>query len=51
MTASQKDKAQAYKTKHVVLLAFAGGVRAREVIGMNSAAPNSSSKRKGTGGA
>jgi len=33
-------KAPAYKTKHVVLLAFAGGVRAREVIGANSAAPN-----------
>jgi hypothetical protein len=33
-------KASAFKTKHVILLAFAGGVRAREVIGTNSAAPN-----------
>lgn len=33
-------KPSPYKTKHVVLIAFAGGVRAREVIGANSAAPN-----------
>jgi hypothetical protein len=33
-------KPSPYKTKHVVLLAFAGGVRAREVIGTTSAAPN-----------
>jgi hypothetical protein len=33
-------KPSPYKTKHVVLLAFAGGVRAREVIGTMSNAPN-----------
>jgi hypothetical protein len=33
-------KPSPYKTKHVILLAFAGGVRAREVIGTTSAAPN-----------
>jgi Protein of unknown function (DUF1501) len=38
--APDAPKASPYKTKHVILLAFAGGVRAREVIGVNSAAPN-----------
>jgi hypothetical protein len=33
-------KPSPYKTKHVVLLAFAGGVRAREVIGPTASAPN-----------
>ena len=33
-------KASPYKTKRVIILAFAGGVRAREVIGPTSAAPN-----------
>ncbi len=33
-------KPSPYKTKHVVLLAFAGGVRAREVIGSPQNAPN-----------
>jgi hypothetical protein len=33
-------KPSPYKTKHVVLLAFAGGVRSREVIGQMSNAPN-----------
>lgn len=37
---SPAAKASPYKTKHVILLAFAGGVRAREVIGPNSTAPN-----------
>jgi hypothetical protein len=38
--AAPEPKPSPYKTKHVILLAFAGGVRAREVIGTNSAAPN-----------
>ncbi len=37
---SPTGKSSAYKTKHVVLLAFAGGVRAREVLGMTSNAPS-----------
>ena len=33
-------KPSPYKTKHVILLAFAGGVRSREVLGATSNAPN-----------
>jgi hypothetical protein len=33
-------KPSPYKTKHVVLVAFAGGVRSREVLGQMSNAPN-----------